>query len=151
MSSINTNMDMYDRQMRTFGVDATKKINSSRVYLIGLEGSLGTEVAKNLVLSGIKELYLYDENLVDKRDIEFGYFYQNECYHNNEVVELIPHLQELNPMTKIEKFETVEFIQGSCIVCNRELNEAIKINNVAREYNCKMVMYFKRCSWTCFH
>ena len=43
-------------------------------------------------------------------------------------------------LTTSEKFETVEFIQGSCIiVCNRELNEAIEINNVAREYNCKMV------------
>ena len=145
MSSISTNMDMYDRQMRTFGIDATKKINSSIVYLIGLEGGLGTEVAKNLVLSGIKELYLYDENLVDKRDIEFGYYYQNESYHNNRVVELIPYLQELNPLTKIQQLHNFEFIQDSCIIiCNRELNEAITINDIARVLHCKTVYVFAK-------
>ena len=77
MSSFSNNMNQYDRQMRTFGQDATMKINASVVYVLGLEGGLGSEIAKNLVLSGIKELYLYDIKLVTKRDIEFGYYYQN--------------------------------------------------------------------------
>jgi ubiquitin-activating enzyme E1 len=145
MSNIHENMEIYDRQMRTFGIDATKKINSSRVYLIGLEGGLGTEVAKNLVLSGVKELYLYDNNPVDNRDIEFGYFYQPESINKNRVNELIPQLCELNPYTKISRCEDYEFIENSCvIVCNLELNTAIDINNITRENNCKMVYVFSK-------
>jgi len=54
--------ELYDRQIRTFGKDATIKINSSSVTIIGLEKGLGTEIAKNLALCGIKKLYFYDDN-----------------------------------------------------------------------------------------
>ena len=92
MSSYTTDLSKYDRQLRTFGIEATQKINESVVNLIGLEGGLGTEVAKNLVLSGIKQLNLYDTNLVSKRDIEFGYFYDESMLNKKRTECLIPFL-----------------------------------------------------------
>ena len=69
------NIKKYDRQIRTYGLNASNKITQSTVYLYGLEGGLGTEVAKNITLTGVNKLVLIDENKVDKLDIEFGYFY----------------------------------------------------------------------------
>ena len=43
---------LYDRQIRLWGIDAQKKLLSSKILLINMQG-LGAEIAKNLVLSGI--------------------------------------------------------------------------------------------------
>ena len=45
MTYHNAKMNQYDRQNRTFGIEA-EKINNSSVYLFGLEGGLGSEVSK---------------------------------------------------------------------------------------------------------
>ena len=44
------NIKKYDRQIRTYGLNASNKITQSTVYLYGLEGGLGTEVGKNITL-----------------------------------------------------------------------------------------------------
>ena len=53
MKKIDTNL--YSRQITTFGIDTMSKIQDLRVLIVGLRG-LGIEIAKNIVLSGIKEL-----------------------------------------------------------------------------------------------
>ncbi len=55
---------LYDRQIRLWGVDAQKKLLSSRILLINMSG-LTAEIAKNLVLSGINCLTLLDSEDVN--------------------------------------------------------------------------------------
>ncbi|KAE8951297.1 hypothetical protein PR001_g33786, partial [Phytophthora rubi] len=43
---------VYDRQMRMWGVEAQKRLQSSRVLVSGLS-ALGSELVKNLVLAGV--------------------------------------------------------------------------------------------------
>ena len=49
----------YDRQIRLWGAQAQQRLSESRVLLIGMS-SLGAEVAKNIVLAGIKSLSIFD-------------------------------------------------------------------------------------------
>ncbi|VDI74597.1 ubiquitin-like 1-activating enzyme E1 A [Mytilus galloprovincialis] len=58
---------LYDRQIRLWGLDAQKRLRHSRVLLIGLRG-LGAEIAKNIVLAGIKSLTLLDQTEVTEED-----------------------------------------------------------------------------------
>uniref|UniRef100_A0A3P8TEI3 SUMO1 activating enzyme subunit 1 n=1 Tax=Amphiprion percula TaxID=161767 RepID=A0A3P8TEI3_AMPPE len=53
----------YDRQIRLWGLDAQKRLRGSRVLLAGV-GGLGAEVAKNLILAGVKGLTLLDHEQV---------------------------------------------------------------------------------------
>uniref|UniRef100_A0A8C3CTE3 SUMO1 activating enzyme subunit 1 n=1 Tax=Cairina moschata TaxID=8855 RepID=A0A8C3CTE3_CAIMO len=53
----------YDRQIRLWGLEAQKRLRASRVLLVGLKG-LGAEVAKNLILAGVKALTLLDHHQV---------------------------------------------------------------------------------------
>uniref|UniRef100_A0A3Q3J5W2 THIF-type NAD/FAD binding fold domain-containing protein n=1 Tax=Monopterus albus TaxID=43700 RepID=A0A3Q3J5W2_MONAL len=53
----------YDRQIRLWGLDAQKRLRGSRVLLAGL-GGLGAEVAKNLILAGVKGITLLDHDQV---------------------------------------------------------------------------------------
>jgi len=47
--------DRWSRYIGAMGVEAVKKQSEAKVMLVGLK-SLGLEIAKNLVLSGLKKL-----------------------------------------------------------------------------------------------
>lgn len=134
----------YDRQMRTFGKSASSKIANGVVYVFNLEGGLGTEICKNLVLSGINELHLVDENTVNKKDVEFGYFYSIEDFNSKRyrVDVLSKHLSEINSSTTItsHKIGDVDIKPNStCVLVNMNSEEATKINDTVRKINCKTV------------
>ena len=67
--------DLYDRQSRTYGVDATKNILNSSVTVVGLKGGLATEVCKNLVLSGVSNITLVNDGNIDTFDLDTGFYY----------------------------------------------------------------------------
>ena len=94
MSVEQINMSLYDRQVRTFGVKASQNLSKSRVYLYGLEGGLGGEIAKNLALSGIKELYLHDAQLINNNDIDSSYYYQENDMGKSRSDVLKTYLQQ---------------------------------------------------------
>ena len=55
---------LYDRQIRTYGLDACEKILLSSVLVINLSKGLGTEICKNLMLSGVNTIYLFDNEII---------------------------------------------------------------------------------------
>lgn len=150
--SKNTNFnEKYDRQIRTFGIKATEKINTSNVYLYGLEGGLGTEIAKNLVLSGIKNLFLIDsnnlQNKITQQDIEFGYYYTQTDLNKSRTEVLSNHIQDLNPYCNVKILPSNWHIamnglsdnNNTIVICNKSFNEAVRINNFAREIKFKTI------------
>ena len=57
MTQLNTiDNNLYDRQIRTYGEEAVKKMTSSSVLIMGLDKGLATEVGKNLALGGIRNI-----------------------------------------------------------------------------------------------
>lgn len=146
-TSINK-MEQYDRQNRTFGKEGTKSINNSRIYLYGLEGGLGSEVAKNLALSGIKELYLIDNDKINQKDIDYGYYYNQKDINLQRSLVIKNHIQELNPYTSVNTLSEkgLELIEPNSyvIVCNKTISEAVNINVITRKNNCKMVFVFSK-------
>ncbi|KAJ1509031.1 SPS-sensor component ptr3 [Coelomomyces lativittatus] len=50
---------LYSRQIYTIGLDAMKKMAVSSVLVLGLKG-LGVEIAKNVILAGVKSVSIYD-------------------------------------------------------------------------------------------
>lgn len=58
---------IYDRQIRLWGLDAQNRLRNSSVLIAGLTGC-GAEVAKNLMLAGLKSLTLLDHLQVTEKD-----------------------------------------------------------------------------------
>ncbi|EJW78765.1 hypothetical protein WUBG_10325, partial [Wuchereria bancrofti] len=50
---------VYDRQIRLWGLETQNRLRSSTVLVAGLSGC-GSEVSKNLMLTGLKSLTLLD-------------------------------------------------------------------------------------------
>ena len=60
--------ERYSRQIGTYGMETMKKLSEFKIFIYGMRG-LGVELAKNLILMGIKEVTICDENLVKINDL----------------------------------------------------------------------------------
>lgn len=59
---------LYSRQLYVLGHDAMRRMASSDVLISGL-GGLGVEVAKNIILGGVKSVTLHDINVCCIEDL----------------------------------------------------------------------------------
>lgn len=68
---------LYDRQIRLWGAQAQQRIRSANILLVSLR-ALGTEIAKNLTLAGIRSLTIIDNDPVTEEDLGTQYFIREE-------------------------------------------------------------------------
>ncbi|KAK3600913.1 hypothetical protein CHS0354_013293 [Potamilus streckersoni] len=92
---------LYDRQIRLWGLDAQRRLRASRVLLIGLRG-LGAEVAKNIVLAGIKSLTLLDHTVVTEEDACSQFLVPRQDVGKNRAEASLHRVQQLNPMVDVQ-------------------------------------------------
>ncbi|KAI1719714.1 thiF family domain-containing protein [Ditylenchus destructor] len=92
--------EVYDRQIRLWGLDAQNRLRNSSVLLVGLSG-LGAEVAKNLMLSGLKMLTIMDTQEVTTNDLCSNFLVSNESIGNNRAEASRQRTQVLNPMVEL--------------------------------------------------
>lgn len=72
----NDEVEMYDRQIRLWGMDAQLKLRKSRILVVGVEG-MCTEFCKNICLAGVSSVYLWDERIIGKDDLQACYMFTN--------------------------------------------------------------------------
>ncbi|XP_058654986.1 SUMO-activating enzyme subunit 1 isoform X2 [Onychostoma macrolepis] len=91
----------YDRQIRLWGLDAQKRLRGSRVLLVGLRG-LGAEVAKNLILAGVKGLTLLDHEQVTEESRRAQFLIPVDADGQNQAQASLERAQLLNPMVEVK-------------------------------------------------
>ena len=104
LDHIHIDDSLYNRQRYVLGDDAMKKLFLTRVFLYGLNG-LGVEIAKNLVLTGVKELVICDDNLVTISDIGTQFFLRESDVGMHRALCTRPRLAELNPYVSVSVFD----------------------------------------------
>lgn len=67
----------YDRQIRLWGDEGQSCIKHASVCVLSAS-AVGCEVVKNLVLAGIKSVYIIDSGIVHKPDLGNNFFVNNE-------------------------------------------------------------------------
>jgi len=138
---------MYDRQIRVWGLKAQQRLRNASVLIIGT-GALSTEISKNLVLSGIGSLNLIENNQqakVDKDDVKNIFYLSEDNINRSRIDCLVEYLKELNPNVKInaanENLENLnkktKFSSNYNVICCCEcsLTTQIIINKICREHN----------------
>ena len=139
--------EVYDRQIRLWGVEAQRRLRSARVLVSGVCG-LGAEVIKNLVLAGVKSMTILDHELYDPSCTPGASFL---LYHGklgeNRAEAAVARCNELNPMVSIEAKQdkldskSHDFFQQFDIVCvtNAPKSELIRVNEICREMKIKFL------------
>lgn len=83
MKNIDTNL--YSRQIRTYGLKTMSKLQNLRILIVGMRG-LGIEIAKNVILSGVKEVKILDENICEINDLGNNFFFLRKILEKKEIL-----------------------------------------------------------------
>lgn len=136
--------DLYDRQIRLWGLDSQKRLRASSVLLIGLKG-LGAEFCKNIVLSGIKSITLLDDQDSNTEDAANQFLIPRDQLGKNRAEASLGRAQRLNPMVemKVDK-ESVDskpddyFTQFNVVVATDcSLDQLLRINKICHKAKVK--------------
>ena len=138
--------NLYSRQISTYGMDIMLKIQSIRVILIGMRG-LGIEISKNIILSGINELFIFDDNICKISDLSSNFYISEEDINKKRRDEAcIERLRDLNRETKINKFDNIKTLKENIkffdIVVITELLQfqtINELNDICRENKKKFI------------
>eukprot|EP00048_Salpingoeca_helianthica_P014885 m.224042 g.224042 ORF g.224042 m.224042 type:complete len:1016 (-) comp16384_c0_seq1:92-3139(-) len=135
---------LYSRQLYVLGHEAMKKMGKSNVLVAGLSG-LGVEIAKNIILGGVKSVVLQDTQVATRMDLSSQYFLLESEVGKNRAEVSGPRLAELNPyvavrthtgpLTKelILQFQVVVLTQSS-------LEEQLEIGAITHEHDIALIV-----------
>ncbi|KAJ3194710.1 hypothetical protein HK101_002132 [Irineochytrium annulatum] len=87
--------DLYSRQVYVLGARAMAGMAQSNVLIVGLKG-LGCEIAKNLILAGVKSVTLHDREPVQIADLSTQFFLHEDNVGTPRAAACLPRLAELN-------------------------------------------------------
>ena len=134
---------LYDRQIRLWGLEAQTNIRSARVLLINV-GAIGTEITKNIVLSGVGHFAILDNNhLVTEEDLGSQFFLTSTDVGKLRIDAIREKIVELNPRVEfsIETEDVEDLISKGNnkydIVIGTELtkDQIIRLNQWSRANN----------------
>ena len=148
--------EMYDRQLRVWGVSTQLKIAKARVLILGAESPTLLECAKNIVLAGVSKVILCrgkakeeEEEEEEEETLSFLVSVEDRAKKISVAEAAAKSLQEMNPFGEVSasdfKFEDLEdkdaasAILGNnydvVICCGRRVhaNTVKHLNEVCRE------------------
>ncbi|MBN3315778.1 UBA6 enzyme, partial [Atractosteus spatula] len=93
---------LYSRQRYVLGDSAMQQMAQSHVFLSGM-GGLGVEMAKNIVLAGVKALTVHDAKKCEIWDLGTNFFIHEEDVLSDKarVEAVYPRIAELNPYVQV--------------------------------------------------
>jgi hypothetical protein len=112
------NMERYDRQLRTYGLNTLNIVNKISILISSISNKYTMEICKNAALSGINIIYIIDTF---------------ESYIN---------LQDLNPNIKIIFVNNYMQNQDFTILITDNYYNIQNINNYTRNINSKLIILF---------
>lgn len=119
-------------------------MRNSKILLAGLNG-LGCEVAKNIILAGVKSVTFLDHRHVSELDFSSQFFIPHNEMGKFRAEASLPRAQALNPMVQLvadiellsdkneeyfKKFDVVVIMEAS-------IEEQVRIDNICRANNIK--------------
>ncbi|KIP07009.1 hypothetical protein PHLGIDRAFT_71743 [Phlebiopsis gigantea 11061_1 CR5-6] len=136
---------LYSRQLYVLGHEAMKRMAVSNVLIIGLKG-LGVEIAKNIILAGVKSVTVFDPEPVEIKDLSsqvISYFFlRKEDVGKSRADAAVPRLAELNAYVPVRNLGgqsgqdiTVDLIKGFQVVVLTDvpLGKQLEINDWTHE------------------
>lgn len=125
---------LYSRQLYVLGHDAMRKMATSDVLISGL-GGLGVEIAKNVILGGVKSVTLHDSTPCTYTDLSSQFYLSENDIGKNRAEVSCPKLAELNSYVPVKVYTDVlseSYIKQFKVVVLTEttLDEQLRISEI---------------------
>ena len=86
-----------DRSIRLYGIETQKKLFESTTILFNLTPSI-TELAKDLLLSGVSLILFDDNSIINELDTEINFFFNSDDINKNKSIVLKNKLQMIKEL-----------------------------------------------------
>lgn len=135
---------LYSRQLYVLGHDAMRQMASSDILISGLKG-LGVEVAKNVILSGVKSVTLHDPEKCEMADLSSQFYLTEADIGKNRAEACYQHLAELNnyvPVTPYTGSLNEEYLKKFRVVVltDSSLEEQLRISEITHEAGIALII-----------
>jgi len=148
MEQVESEIQRYDRQIRVWGSEVQRKIQTSKILICGL-GKVHIEVIKNIVLAGMN-ITIQSSRNVDYDDVSYNFFINNQSLHHNLADAMIHKIQELNNFVKVDVEKTDidllpdDFFLNYNVILMTECTEqqALRVNHICRSSNPSIVFFW---------
>lgn len=134
---------LYSRQIYVLGHEAMNKMRESNVLISGL-GGVGVELAKCVILGGVKSVTLHDDKTTSLADLATGYYLSETDIGKNRTI-CSTKLKELNPYVQVDvttgDLRTVLYSRKFDVVVltDNTFTELMCINQITRERDMKFI------------
>ncbi|KAJ8257910.1 hypothetical protein GJAV_G00191040 [Gymnothorax javanicus] len=100
--SLDTDIDegLYSRQLYVLGHEAMHRLKTADVLIAGMRG-LGVEIAKNIILAGVKSVTIQDEGVTQWTDLSSQFYLGESNVGQNRAECSLPQLSQLNAYVKV--------------------------------------------------
>ncbi|XP_039496078.1 SUMO-activating enzyme subunit 1 [Drosophila santomea] len=138
--------ELYDRQIRLWGLESQKRLRTAKILIAGLCG-LGAEITKNIILSGVNSVKLLDDKNVTEEDFCSQFLAPRESLNSNRAEASLARARALNPMVDIsadreplQEKASEFFSQFDVVVVNGATNEELlRIDSICRDLGVKFI------------
>eukprot|EP01104_Vermistella_antarctica_P020279 TRINITY_DN861_c0_g1_i2.p1 TRINITY_DN861_c0_g1~~TRINITY_DN861_c0_g1_i2.p1 ORF type:complete len:865 (-),score=258.73 TRINITY_DN861_c0_g1_i2:739-3333(-) len=134
---------LYSRQLYVVGKEAMAKMMSCNVLLVGL-GGLGVEVAKNIVLAGVKSVVLFDNKKVTTFDLSANFYLSEKDIGENRAKACFGQIATLNNYVQVSCGEgslSEDYLSNFQVVVltDTSMDEQLRINDFCRSNNTRFI------------
>ncbi|XP_052184847.1 ubiquitin-activating enzyme E1 1-like [Diospyros lotus] len=130
--------DLHSRQLAVYGRETMRRLFASNILISGMQG-LGAEIAKNLVLAGVKSVTLHDQGVVELWDLSSNFIFSENDVGKNRALASVQKLQELNNAvvistltTELTKEQLSDF--QAVVFTDISLEKAIELNDYCHSH-----------------
>lgn len=135
---------LYSRQLYVLGHDAMRRMATSDVLISGL-GGLGVEIAKNVILGGVKSVTLHDQTACTIKDLSSQFYLTENDIGKNRAEACHKQLSELNTYVPVKTYTGVlsaDFLKNFRVVVltNSSLNEQMEVSDITHANNVALIV-----------
>ncbi len=135
---------LYSRQLYVLGHEAMRRMACSDVLISGL-GGLGVEIAKNVILGGVKSVTLHDQANCSWSDLSSQFYLSESVIGVNRAEACFQKLADLNSYVQCRVYTgnlDDEIIKQYRVIVltNSSLDQQLKIAKVTRENNIALIV-----------
>uniref|UniRef100_A0A7N6A715 E1 ubiquitin-activating enzyme n=1 Tax=Anabas testudineus TaxID=64144 RepID=A0A7N6A715_ANATE len=135
---------LYSRQLYVLGHEAMKRMQNSNVLISGMRG-LGVEIAKNVILGGVRSVTVHDQGVAEWGDLSSQFYLREEDLGKNRAEVSQPRLAELNnyvPVTAYTGALTEDYLTKFQVVVltNSTLDEQQHLGELCHSKGIKFIV-----------
>lgn len=136
--------DLYSRQIYALGESAMMHLRKSSVLISGI-GSVGVEIAKNLILGGVRHVTIHDTRSAQWLDLSAQYYLRDEDLGRNRAEASFERLAELNDSVTCHRSHeplTEDFVKRFelTVLTDAPLSTQLEVNKWTRKHNRRLVV-----------